>query len=139
MKCILIALKKVFKTFPQYFFQTFYRYNENYHYHNEDKTSNAKWILDIKTEDRVKLRFCLLLFGSFRDRPYNESIKITLDLKSFVDKTNESQNIDFFDEYNYLKALYSCVCDGINAKLAEFLERIERDKKYNSSIRLILR
>lgn len=133
------CIKKVFITFPQYFFQTFYRYNENYHYHNEDKTSNAKWILDIKTEDRFKLRFCLLLFGSFRDRTYNESIKITLDLKSFVDKTNESQNIEFFDEYNYLKALYSCVCDSINAKLAEFLEIIERDKKYNSSIRLILR
>lgn len=133
------CIKKVFITFPQYFFQTFYRYNENYHYHNEDKTSNAKWILDIKTEDRVKLRFCLLLFGSFRGKPYNESIKITLDLKSFIYATNESLSIDFFDEYTYLKALYSLVCDNINEKLSQFLETIEKDKKYNSSIRLLLR
>lgn len=133
------CVKKVFKTFPQYFFQTFYRYNESYHYHNEDKTSHAKWILDVKTEDRIKLKFCLLLFGSFHKRTYNESIKVTLDLKSFVNDTNELLKIDLFDEGNYLKSLYTLVCDNINARLSQFLETIEKENKYNKSIRLILR
>lgn len=47
-----LEMKKILQVFPQYFFQTFFRVNDKYHYKNND-------IIKEQTTGKIKKRYCV--------------------------------------------------------------------------------
>ena len=59
-----IGMKKVIDVFPQYFFQTFYRINEDFHFEDIDKHENESGTVKTfyRADVRIVERFCLKVY-----------------------------------------------------------------------------
>lgn len=130
------SMRKVFSVFSQYFFQTFYRYNVNFHFEEVENTDISYFKVDIKNETRDKLKFCLIVYEKYRSISYREKIKFEIDLKEIVEKINAIyEENGAIDESGYLKSLNEKTFESIRGKILDSIEKIFYTKKYNDTIK----
>jgi len=141
-----VCMKKVKVVFPQYYFQTFYRYNENFKFSDVsiDKRADGRiakrWQLDVKVEKRYYLRGCLSMSGIYRNIAYNEKIKFEVDVKAVVNRAIEESNFDGTShEVQFLKNVYDGILGGINSKFTSYVSDKVPTLPYNNTIHKILR
>lgn len=142
-----ISMKKVMNVFPQYFFQTFFRINESFHYSdksiekNNDGKIKERYETDFKIVERYRLKMYLGISGCFRSTNYNENIKREIDLRCIIESTVNKHRIDSqtINETQFLHDFY----DEVLSKIDDFLDMYENDtlpqKKYNQTVNLKIR
>ena len=143
LKAYSAVREKTAIIFPQYFLSTFYRINEDFHYHkdsveytDEDKDGNKKVkdrnLVDLKIEDRFTLRVNIQVNGIYNRNIYNESIPLKIKLKDIIDSIDLSQKA-FVDEFGYLQKFYKQLCDEIQQRTYSWMEQ-NLQSKYSSSL-----
>lgn len=138
-----IGMKKVIKVFPQYFFQTFFRINEEFNFENivinkdDDGNIKERYHASIKNKDRFKLSMYLGISGKYRTKSYNEKIKGTVDLRPIIESAvSHQQNSDAFDEYLFFRDVYEGIINQFTIRLRQYIDNTLPQRGYNPTINL---
>ena len=129
------ARAKVASVFPQYFFSTFYRINEDFHLseseinYDDAAEEGAKKVkdrihFDLKIVNRFTLSCNIQTNGIYNNTSYSASIKFSLDLKKII------ENIDLINkgsvtEIGYIQSFYNSIDEQI---------KLEADDRIKSQI-----
>ena len=124
-----IGMKKVIDVFPQYFFQTFFRINDNFNFENtvinKDGEGNIKerYQASIRNKDRFKLSMYLGISGKYRTKNYNENIKKEIDLRPIIESAVRNQrNNDVIIEQQFFRDVYDVIIDQIDVHLKQYVK-----------------
>ena len=137
-----ISMKKIMNVFPQYFFQTFFRVNESFHYSDESMEKNSegkikeRYKADIQIVGRYHLKMYLGISGCFRSTNYNENIKHEIDLRCMIESTVSKHRVfnQAINETQFLRDFYDGVLSEIDDFLRMYMNETLPQKKYNQTI-----
>lgn len=137
-----VSMRKVIDVFPQYFFQTFFRVNESFHYtyRTIDKDAEGRfkerYELDLCIEKRFRLKFYLGMSGRFRTTNYNEQIKKEIDLRPIIEAivSNHKALNGLINELQFMRDFYNSVMDRIAERIRQYTEETLPSKGYNQTI-----
>lgn len=141
-----IGMKKVIDVFPQYFFQTFFRINDNFNFEktviNKDGEGNIKerYQASIRNKDRFKLSMYLGISGKYRTKNYNENIKKEIDLRPIIESAVRNQrNNDVIIEQQFFRDVYDVIIDQIDVHLKQYVNNTLPQKGYNPTINSLIK
>ena len=136
-----IGMKKVLDVFPQYFFQTFFRINEDFNFENividRDKEGNIKerYHASIRNKERFKLSMYLGVSGRFKKTNYNETIRKEIDLRPIIEAAvNTQRQNEKVNEQQFFREIYDEILNQINARLRQYVDNTLPQKGYNSTV-----
>lgn len=112
------------KVFPQYFFKSFYRMNENFHYQytateyiDSSKAAIKDRVhIDMNIVDRYNIHGVIQTTGKYNQVTYNEQLKFKVDVKKFIDEVDYSRR-ENLHESEYLKSIYASICNQIDIEI----------------------
>ncbi len=140
-----VCMNKVIQIFPQYFFQTFYRYNEDFSYEEKniikhyDESIKERWQLNLKVENKHILKFYLGLSGKLYNKNYSKDLKYKFNLKDIVLRTvGDQKGKSNFDEVIFLKIIYDELQTQIDNKLFTYIREEVPNLPYCMSIKKII-
>lgn len=137
-----ISMRKVIDVFPQYFFQTFFRVNENFCYSErsmenfDDGSLKERYDVKLHIVDRYRLKFYLGMSGRFRNTTYNEEIKKQIDLRPIIEATvskHQTRNA-VIQEIQFMRDFYEDVLKEVENILQRYLSERLPLKRYNQTI-----
>ncbi len=139
--------EKIAKIFPQYFFTSFYKVNEAFHYRDdkfeyEEQSDGTKKVkdrvhIDIVNEKRWDLSINLQINGKYSKKNYRESIKIVIDIKEIINSI-DLLNLSLIKEDSFLLIFYKKLYDEIDRKVNDWVVRRDLTSKYNDDIKMLV-
>ncbi len=137
-----ISMNKVMEVFPQYFFQTFFKVNDDFNYEDEfvnpDKYGKPKerYRLSLKIVDRYNLKFHLGISGYSRTKDYNESINKKINLKKIINSVVQKyrNRNAVFDELGFIRDIDNEILAVIIKIVSDYNKIILPNRKYNSTV-----
>lgn len=137
-----ISMKKILEVFPQYFFQTFYRINENFKSNEReiitDKHGKFKERYEAKVhiEQRYVIKYYIGVSGIYRTKNYNENIKKEIDLRPIISQVVNSHRMkkQGMSEVDFLHDIYDLVLKRMTETIEDYIINILPSKGYSSSI-----
>lgn len=137
----ILAREKIAMVFPQYFFESLYRINENYHYVFEDidyidkvKSKIKKKVrVDISIKGRYKLSGGICIYGNYYNNAFNETLRFDVNLKDCIKSVDLAQ-MENIDERKYLSIIYDAIYNCIRHSILEKLNNSCQQKKYSKAI-----
>ena len=140
------AREKTAIIFPQYFFTTFYRINENFHYQDssveyteEDENGNKKikdrTFVDLKISDRYNLSVNIQVNGIYSRKVYNENVKLNIDIKAIIDDIDLTKKA-LVDEFGYLQEFHKRLFDTVQQRTNFWMEKHQQSlqEKYADTL-----
>ncbi|MCH5158892.1 MAG: hypothetical protein J1F33_06825 [Clostridiales bacterium] len=135
----------VAKVFPQYFFTSFYRMNEEFHYvydsieySDSSKTSIKDRIhIDMIVVDRYEIHGVIQINGKYNKKTYFEQLKFKINVKSHIDVVDCSRNENIV-ESEYLKFLYSSICNDLDKQIDIKCKSILASSKQTEQIKTLV-
>ena len=140
-----VSRNKIATVFPQYFFSTFYRVNEDYEYAETsieytDETDNKKIKdrvhISLKIQDRFNLSGVIQTNGIYNKNNYNETVKIHIPFKDIIDSL-DLNNAPERSEWGYLDAFFKRLNKRIEERVYAWIERNLKEK-YSESIKKLV-
>lgn len=146
-KLYVPSREKISKIFPQYFFTSFYKMNEDFHYQDdnleyEEQADGTKKIkerayIDIVNEKRWDLSLNLQINGKYNKKNYCESIKIVVNVKDIINSIDLS-NPSLIKEDSFLLIFYKKLYDEIDRTVNDWVIRRDLTSKYSDDIKMLL-
>ena len=146
-KLYVLSREKFVKIFPQYFFSSFYKMNEDFHYQDDkleygEQADGTKRVkdrvhIDIVNEKRWDLSINFQINGEYSKKNYRESIKIVVNVKDIINSI-DLLNPSFVKEDSFLLIFYKRLYDEIERKVNDWVSRQDFTSKYNDDVKMLV-
>lgn len=146
-KLYVLSREKFVKIFPQYFFSSFYKMNEDFHYQDDkleygEQADGTKRVkdrvhIDIVNEKRWDLSINFQINGEYSKKNYRESIKIVVNVKDIINSI-DLLNPSFVKEDSFLLIFYKRLYDEIERKVNDLVSRQDFTSKYNDDVKMLV-
>lgn len=137
-----LSMRKVIDVFPQFFFHTFFRINDDFKYgkrevsYRPDGSIRDRYEVHIHVVKDNHLKLSLGISGNYRTTTYNETIKKDIDLRlaidSIVDK-HRTQNF-IIQEDQFIRDFYESILSEVSDALSHYLQKVLPTKLYCPSV-----
>ena len=137
-----LSMRKVIDVFPQFFFHTFFRINDDFKYGKREVSYRLDGMIRDRYEvhfhivDKCRLKLSCGFSGIFRATTYNETIKKDIDLRPIIEKIVDKHRTQdqFIQEGQFIRDFYDGILAEVNETLNHYLFITLPTKSYCASI-----